>query len=61
MVGFVQKLLETFLSICGLFTHLLMLLNVLARLSLVFFSTVSKYGFRCLIGPLYGWSSSLHH
>jgi hypothetical protein len=38
-----------------------MLSNVLAKLSLFFFSTVSRYGFRCLIGPLYGWSSSLHH
>jgi hypothetical protein len=61
MVGFVQKLLEIFLSICGSFTHLLMLSNFLAKLSLFFFSTVSRYGFRCLIGPLYGWSSSLHH
>jgi hypothetical protein len=61
MVGFVQKLLEIFLSVCGLFTHLLMLSNVLARSSLLFFSTVSKYDFRCLIGPLYRWSSSLHH
>jgi hypothetical protein len=59
MAGFVQKLLEIFLSICGLF--MLMLSNVLARSSLVFFSTVSKHGFRCFIGPLYGWSSSLHH
>jgi hypothetical protein len=54
IVGFVQKLLEIFLSICGLFTHLFMLSNVLARSSFSFFSTVSKYGFRCLIGPLYG-------
>jgi hypothetical protein len=54
MVGFVQKLLEIFLSIYGLFTHLLILSNVLARSSLFIFSTVSKYGFRCLIGPLYG-------
>jgi hypothetical protein len=61
MVGFVHKLLEIFLSICGLFTHLLMLLNVLARSSFLSFSTFSKYGFRCLIGPLYGWSSFLHH
>jgi hypothetical protein len=61
MVGFVQKLLEIFVSICGLFTHLLILSNVLARSLLNFFSTFSKYGFRCLIGPLYGWSSSLHH
>jgi hypothetical protein len=38
-----------------------MLSNVLARSSLLFFSIVSKYGFRCLMGPLYGWSSSLHH
>jgi hypothetical protein len=38
-----------------------MLSNVLARSSLFSFSTFSRYGFRCLIGPLYGWSSSLHH
>jgi putative Mn2+ efflux pump MntP len=37
MVGFVQKLLEIFLSICGLFTHLFMLSNVLARSSLLLF------------------------
>jgi hypothetical protein len=37
-----------------LFMHLLMLSNVLAKSSLFFFSTFSKYGFRCLIGPLYG-------
>jgi hypothetical protein len=61
MVGFVQKLLEIFWSICGLYTHLLMLSNFLARSSLFSFSTFSRYGFRCLIGPLYGWSSSLHH
>jgi hypothetical protein len=61
MVGFVQKLLEIFLSMSGLFTHLLILSNFLVRSSLFCFSTVSKYGFRCLIGPLYGWSSSLHH
>jgi hypothetical protein len=61
MVGFVQKLLEIFLLICGLFIHLLMLSNVLARSSLFFFSIFSKYGFRCLIGPLYIWSLSLHH
>jgi hypothetical protein len=54
-------LLEIFLSICGLFIHLFILSNVLARSSLLFFSTVSKYGFRCIMGPLYGWSSSLHH
>jgi hypothetical protein len=61
MEGFVQKLLEIFLSICRLFTYLFILSNVLARSSLLFFSTVSKYGFRCLIDPLYGWSSSLYH
>jgi hypothetical protein len=33
-----------------------MLSNVLVRSSFV-----SKYGLRCLMGPLYGWSSSLHH
>jgi hypothetical protein len=61
MVGFVQKLLEIFWLIYGLFTHLLMLSNFLANSSLFSFSTFSRYGFRCLIGPLYGWSSSLHH
>jgi hypothetical protein len=61
MMGFVQKLLEIFLSICRSFIHLLMLSNVLANSSLLFFSTFSKYDFRCLIGPLYRWSSSLHH
>ena len=61
MVGFVHKLLEIFLSICGFITHLFMLSNVLARSSLLFLATVSKYNFRCLIGPLYGWLSSLHH
>jgi hypothetical protein len=61
ILRFVQKLLEIFLLICGLFTHLLMLSNFLARSSLLSFSTFSKYGFKCLIGPLYGWSSSLHH
>jgi hypothetical protein len=60
MVGLVQKL-EIFLSICGLFTHLLMLSNILARSSLLFCSTFSKYGFRYLIRPLYGWSSSMYH
>jgi hypothetical protein len=38
-----------------------MLSNVLTSSSLFFFSTFSKYDFSCLIGPLYGWSSSLHH
>jgi hypothetical protein len=52
---------DFFLSICGLFTHLLILSNVLARSSLFFFSIVSRCGLKCLIGPLYGWSSSLHH
>jgi hypothetical protein len=61
MFGFVQKLLEIFLSICGLFIHLLMLSNFLASSSLFSFSTFSRYGFKCLIGPLNGWSSSLHH
>jgi hypothetical protein len=37
MVGFVQKLLEIFLSMYGLFIHLLILSNVLARLLLFFF------------------------
>jgi hypothetical protein len=61
MVGFVQKVLEILLSIWGSLIHLLMLSNVLASSLLLSFSTFSKYQFRCLIGPLYGWSSSLHH
>jgi hypothetical protein len=38
-----------------------MLSNILASSLLLSFSTFSKYDFKCLIGPLYGWSSSLHH
>jgi hypothetical protein len=38
-----------------------MLSNVLASFSFSSFSSFSRYDFRCLIGPLYGWSSSLHH
>jgi hypothetical protein len=44
-----------------LLIHLLMLSNVLVNSLLISFSIFSKYDFRCLIGPLYGWSSSLHH
>jgi hypothetical protein len=61
MVGFVQKLLEILLSTWESLIHLLMLSNVLASSLLLSFSTFSKYDFRCLIGPLYGWSLSLHH
>jgi hypothetical protein len=60
-VGLVQKLLEILLSMRGLFTHLFMLSNALAVFSFFSFSSFSRYDFRCLIGPLYGWSSSLHH
>jgi hypothetical protein len=60
-VGLVQKLLEILLSMRGLLIHLFMLSNVLANFSFSSFSSFSRYGFRCLIGPLYGWSSSLHH
>jgi hypothetical protein len=60
-VGLVQKLLEILLSMRGLLTHLLMLSNDLANFSFSSFSSFSRYGFRCLIGPLYGWSSSLYH
>jgi hypothetical protein len=45
----------------GLLIHLFMLSNVLASSSFSSFSNFSKYDFRCLIGPLVGWSSSLHH
>jgi hypothetical protein len=60
-MGLVQKLLEILLSMRGLLTHLFMLSNVLSSFSFSSFSSFSRYGFRCLIGPLYGWSSSLHH
>jgi hypothetical protein len=60
-VGLFQKLLEILLSMRGSLTHLFMLSNVLARFSFASFSSFSMYDFRCLIGPLYGWSSSLHH
>jgi hypothetical protein len=53
-MGFVQKLLEILLSICGSLIHLLILSNVLASSLLLSFSTFSKYDLRCLIGPLYG-------
>jgi hypothetical protein len=61
MVGFVQKLLEILLSIWKSLIHLLMLSNVLVSSLLLSFSTFLKYDFRCLIGPLYGWLSSLYH
>jgi hypothetical protein len=60
-VGLFQKLLEILLSMRGSLTHLFMLSNVLARFLFASISSFSRYGFRCLIGPLYGWSSSLHH
>jgi hypothetical protein len=50
MVGFVQKLLEIFLLICGLFTHLFMLSNVLARSSLLFFPLLLSM----VLGALWG-------
>jgi hypothetical protein len=60
-VGLVQKLLEILLSIRGLLTHLFILSKFLASFSFSSFSSFSRYDFRYLIGPLYGWSSSLHH
>jgi hypothetical protein len=60
-VGLVQKLLKILLSMRGLFIHLFMLSNVLASFSFSSFSSFSRYDFRCLIGPLYGWLSSLHY
>jgi hypothetical protein len=59
-VGLVQKLLEILLSIRGL-THLFILSKFLASFSFSSFSSFSRYDFRCRIGPLNGWSSSLHH
>jgi hypothetical protein len=61
IVGLVQKLLEILLSMRGLLIHLLMLSNDWASFLFSSFSSFSRYVFRCLIGPLYGWSSSLHH
>jgi hypothetical protein len=58
---FVQKLLEILLSMKGLLIHLFMLSNVLASFLFSSFSIFSRYGFRCRIGPLYRWSSPLHH
>jgi hypothetical protein len=60
-IGLVQKLLEILLYMRGLLIHLFMLSNVLASFSFSSFSSFSRYDFRCLIGPLYGWSSFLHH
>jgi hypothetical protein len=60
-MGLVQKLLEILLSMRGLLTHLFMLSNVLVSFSFSSFSSFSRHGFRCLIGLLYGWSSSQHH
>ena len=45
----------------GLLIHLFILSNVLASILFFPFSIFSRYGFRCCIGPLYEWSSSLHH
>jgi hypothetical protein len=61
IVELVQKLLEILLSMRGLLTHLFMLSNFLASFSFSSFSSFSRYDFRCRIGPLNGWSSSLHH
>jgi hypothetical protein len=58
--GLVQKLLEILLSMRGLLIYLFMLSNALASFSFSSFSSFSRYDFRYLIGPLYGWSSSLH-
>jgi hypothetical protein len=58
---FVQKLLEILLSMKGLLIHLFMLSNVLASFLFSSFSIFSRYGFKRRIGPLYRWSSSLHH
>jgi hypothetical protein len=52
--------LDILLSMRGLLIHLFMLSNVLASSSFSSFSNFLKYDFRCLIGPLNGWSSSLH-
>jgi hypothetical protein len=70
MVGFVQKLLEISLSIWGSFSHLLILSNVLARSSLLCFSTFSKYDLGVLLGLCMGghflsttnmvWSGRFH-
>jgi hypothetical protein len=60
-VGLVQKLLEILFSMRGLLTLLFILSNFLASSSFSSFSSFSRYDFRCHIGPLYGWSSSLHH
>jgi hypothetical protein len=59
--GFVQKLLDILLSMRGLFIRLFMLSNVMASFIFSSFSIFSRYDFKCCIGPLYGWSSSLHH
>jgi hypothetical protein len=61
IVGLVQKLLEILLSMRGLLTHLFMLSKVLASFSFSSFSSISRYDFKCCIGPLNGWSLSLHH
>jgi hypothetical protein len=60
-VGLVHKLLEFLLSMRGLLTHLFMLSNVVASFLFSSFSSFYRYVFRCRIGPLYGWSSFLHH
>ena len=57
--GFVQKLLEILLSMRGLLIHLFMLSNVLSSFTMSSVSIFSRYDFRCCIGPLYGWPSSL--
>jgi hypothetical protein len=61
IVGLVHKLLETLLSMRGLLTHLFMLSNVLASFSFSSFSSFSRYDFRCRIGLLNGWLSSMHY
>jgi hypothetical protein len=61
IVGLVQKLLEILLSMRGLLIHLFMLSNDLASFLFSSLSSFSRYDFRCRIGPLYGWLSSLHH
>jgi hypothetical protein len=60
-MGLVQKLLEILLSMRGLLIHLFMLSNDLAIFLFSSFSSFSRYDFSCRIGPLYGWSSFLHH
>jgi hypothetical protein len=60
-MGLVQKLLEILLSMRGLLIHLFMLSKFLKSFSFSSFSSFSRYDLRCLIGPLYGWSPSLHH